>query len=55
MSLVGMAKSFAVSAVSEIANKFAPLAADFSPILALLTSLFGVFIVIAILKKFEKI
>lgn len=55
MSLVGRATMFLASVGHTVVEKIAPLAADFTPILAILTSLFGVFIVIAILKKFEKL
>lgn len=55
MSLVGRATVFLANVGNTVVEKFAPLAADFSPITALVMSLFGLVILIGILKKFEKI
>jgi len=41
--------------VAQTGTKIAMMAADFTPIQAVIMSLFGIVILMAILKKFEKI
>ena len=55
MSFLGTAKSFVASAVNAVAEKAVMLAADFTPIQTLIMSMFGIIILLGILKKFDKI
>jgi len=49
-----MAKGFVISVADSVAQKVAPLVADFTPITAVVMSLFGLIILMGILKKFGK-